>query len=510
MMLNHIRTTEFEKGTCEMAKQRSPEVTSLDSDLETFRDDLGKAAELVIRLYGGLDRARVTPSKSRMEIASLFDEPLPEDPQPMEGILGEVEKNIFANSTLYLTPRFLGYINTGGNQATVLAELLAAAVNQVPAKWHFAPAASEVERRVIRWIAQFIGYAPEAAGCLLSGGSAGNLVGLAVARKQKAPFDAAALGMRGGPPVTVYVSQEGHASLEKGMALLGMGRNQLRKIAVRDDFTINLEALEQQVAEDRNNGCHPICVVGNAGTTNTGAVDPLDALAEFCRKQDLWFHVDAAYGGPAAGTKTAGRLFRGLDRADSVLVNPHKWLYVQAEAACILVRDSRALRDTFQVVADYLREESDAHDGPLDFKDYGPQLHRSFRALKVWMTFKAYGARKLRAAIESNIEIMRYLAERIDELPDFIRLAPVPLSVVCFQYRTPDVAVHRDQKFLNRLNHRLAEALEKDGRVFLSGTKIHGRTVLRACSVNHRLGREDVDLLLDVIREVGRLLIGRA
>src|SRR5262249_47615933 len=246
--------------------------------------------------------------------------------------------------------------------------------------------------------------------------SAGNLVGLAVARKQKAPFDTASLGMRGGPSVTVYVSQEGHASLEKGMVLLGMGRSQLRKIPVLDDLIVDLQALEKQVSEDRKNGYHPICVVGNAGTTNTGAVDPLDALAEFCRKQELWFHVDAAYGGPAAGTQAARRLFRGLDQADSVVVNPHKWLYVPAEAACILVREPRALRDTFHVVADYLRDESDAGvDGPLDFKDYGPQLHRNFRALKVWMTFKAYGAGRLRAAIERNIEIMQYLADRIDQ-----------------------------------------------------------------------------------------------
>ena len=494
-----------------MTKQTSAERTSLDSDLEMFRDDLRKASELVVRLYAGLDRARVTPVKSRMEIASLFDEPLPQDPQPMEAILQEVENNIFANSTLYLTPRFFGYINSGGNEAAVLGELLASAVNQICAKWHFSPAASEVERRVIRWIAQFIGYAPEAAGCLLSGGSVGNLVGLAVARKQKAPFDSASLGMRGGPSVTVYVSQEGHASLEKGMVLLGMGRSQLRKIPVLDDLTIDLQALEKQVSENRKNGCHPICVVGNAGTTNTGAVDPLDALAEFCRKQELWFHVDAAYGGPAAGTQAARRLFRGLDQADSVVVNPHKWLYVPAEAACILVREPRALRDTFHVVADYLRDESDAGvDGQLDFKDYGPQLHRNFRALKVWMTFKAYGAGRLRAAIERNIEIMQYLADRIDQSQDFVRLAPVPLSVVCFQYRTPDTSVHVDQKYLDELNHRLPEALEKDGRVFLSGTKIHGKRALRACSVNHRLRKEDVDFLLDVIREVGRLLIGKA
>jgi aromatic-L-amino-acid/L-tryptophan decarboxylase len=198
-----------------------------------------------------------------------------------------------------------------------------------------------------------------------------------------------------------------------------------------------------------------------------------------------------------------------LDRADSVVVNPHKWLYVPTEAACILIREPRALRDTFQIVADYLREESDEiGDAPLDFKDYSPQLHRNFRALKVWMTFKAYGARKLRAAIESNIEIMRYLADRIDQSQDFVRLAPVPLSVVCFQYRTSDISMHGDQQYLDWLNNRLPEALEKDGRVFLSGTKIHGKRALRACSVNHRLRREDVDFLLDVIREVGRLLIG--
>ncbi len=494
-----------------MANPTSTEGTSLDSDLETFRDDLRQASERVVRLHGTLDRARVTPAKSRMQIASLFEEPLPEEAQPMEAILEEVEKKIFPNSTLCLTPRFLGYVNAGGNQAAVVGELLASAVNQLCALWHFSPAASEVETRVIRWIAEFIGYAPETGGCLLSGGSTGNLVGLAVARKQKAQFDSHSLGMRGGPPVTVYVSQEGHASLERSVVLLGIGRNQLRKIAVLDDFAIDLEALDKQVTEDRKAGYQPICVVGNAGTTNTGAVDPLEALAEFCRRQELWFHVDAAYGGPAARTKAAGRLFHGLDRADSVVVNPHKWLYVPAEAACIFVREPKALRDTFRIAADYLREQSDEGEGgPLDFKDYGPQLSRSFRALKVWMTFKAYGARKLRAAIESNIEIMHHLAERIDQSQDFERLAPAPLSVVCFQYRTSDVSRHGDQAYLDELNDWLLEAVERDGRVFLSGTKIRGKRALRACSVNHRLRREDVDLVLEVVRDVARLAIGKA
>lgn len=484
-------------------------VRSLDSDLETFRNDLQKASELVVRLYDRLDEARITPAKARMEIASLFDESLPDEPQPLDSILREVEDRIFANSTLYLSPRFFGYINSGGNQASILAELLASALNQICALWHFSPAASEVERRVIRWIAEFIGYSPTARGCLLSGGSAGNLVGVAVARKQKAQFDVVSLGMHAGPPLTVYVSKEGHASLDKAMVLLGMGRDHLRKIAVRDDFTIDLHALEKQVVEDRKNGYHPICLVGMAGTTNTGAVDPLGALADFCQAQELWFHVDAAYGGPAARTKAARTLFSGLDRADSIAVNPHKWLYVPAEAGCILVRNPAALRQTFQVVADYLKKEDDTSaDAPLDFKDYGPQLHRSFRALKVWMTFKAYGARRLQAAIESNIENMRYLADRIDESQDFVRLAPAPLSVVCFQYRTMDISRHGDQDYLNELNGRLLDSLEKDGRVFLSGTNIHGRRVLRACSVNHRLRRQDVEFMLDVVREVGHSLAG--
>ena len=482
-------------------------VRGLDWDLKTFRNHLQKASELVARLYAELDDVRVTPAKTPAEIASLFDEPLPKEGQPLEAILREVENNIFANSTLYLSPRFLGYINSGGNQASILAELLAAGVNQICALWHFSPAASEVERRVVRWIAEFIGYPPDAGGCLLSGGSAGNLVGLAVARKHKARFDADALGARGGPPLTVYISSEGHASIEKNMALLGMGRNQLRKVAVHDDFRINMDALERQVVDDRRNGYEPICVVGNAGSTNTGSVDPLDTLAEFCRDHNLWFHVDAAYGGPAACTKRAGMLFRGLDQADSVVVNPHKWLYVPAEAACILVRSPQALKHTFQVSAAYLREQDISDwDHPIDFKDYSPQLHRNFRALKIWMTFKAYGAKKLLANIESNIDTMRYLGDVIDKSPDFVRLAPVPLSIVCFQYRTSNSEVHQDQAFLNHMNCRLLDALEKGGRVFLSGTTIRGQKALRACSVNHRLRRSDVDYVLDTIREVGRTL----
>ncbi|WP_263418124.1 pyridoxal phosphate-dependent decarboxylase family protein [Terriglobus albidus] len=468
--------------------------------------------EIVIRLFEQLEHAPITMSKSPSEIASLFSESLPEEAQPIESILDQIENSIIANSTLCLSPRFFGYINGSGNQAAIMGEMLAAAANQICAKWHFSPAASEVERQVIRWIADFVGYPKGAGGCLLSGGSAGNLIALAIARKRKLGFDVASEGMYRSPVATVYVSTEGHASIEKAMGLLGMGRTALRKIPVGEDFTINRQALMERVTEDRRNGCIPICVIGNAGTTNTGAVDQLNDLADFCHEQNLWFHVDGAYGGPAAQTKAAGALFRGLDRADSLVINPHKWLYVPVEAACILVRDSEVLPETLGIEADYLQEKKSIGfnaDGQFDFKDYSTQLSRGFRALKVWMTFKAYGANRLRAAIESNIELMRDFANQIDNAEDFMRFSPVPLSVVCFQYRTVDQSVHQDREFLDRLNRDLLSALEQDGRIFLSGTKINGSTVLRACSVNHRLQRRHVNLILEVVRQVGSALAAR-
>jgi aromatic-L-amino-acid/L-tryptophan decarboxylase len=310
------------------------DMRGLDTTLSEFRSDLNSASDLIIRLYEQLPEKRITPSITSADIASLFDEPLPMEPEPMDRILRQVENDIFANSTLYQHPRFFGYINSGGNQASILAELLAAAVNQICTLWHFSPAASEVERRVIHWLAEFIGYGAPTGGCLLSGGSAGNLIALSLARTQKADFDTASAGMREGPLLTVYMSQEGHASVDKAMSLLGMGRNNLRRIAVRDDFTIDLDSLKKQVDGDRRCGKLPVCVVGVAGSTNTGAVDPLRSLALFCQEEGLWFHVDAAYGGPAACTKSVGSLFQGLEQADSVVLNPHKWLYVPAEAAC--------------------------------------------------------------------------------------------------------------------------------------------------------------------------------
>jgi glutamate/tyrosine decarboxylase-like PLP-dependent enzyme len=457
---------------------------------------------MVVRLYSDLDEKKVFHGKAPAEVQALFDEPLPHEPQGIQNVLESVERDVFGTATLNISSRYLAYVMSGANHVGILGELLAAALNQNCGKWHIAASAAEVERQVLRWIAEFIGYPSETGGVLVSGGSMANLTCLAAARKAKAPFDVAKDGVRAGPPLMIYVSTEGHSCLDKSLEFLGLGRNQLRKIPVRDDFTMDREKLEEQIRKDKAAGYYPICVIGNGGTVNSGAVDPLDDLAELCAKHDLWFHVDAAYGGPAAATQRAGSLFKGIERADSVALDPHKWLYVPFEAGCALVRNAQDLRDTFSIIPDYLRADLGKSER-FDFMEYSFQLSRSFKALKVWMTFKAYGAEKLRAAIEENIKTMRYMGTLIERSDDFELLAPVPLSAVCFRYRTRDRQYHHDEEYLSALNKKLLDAVEQDGRIFITGTMIRGKTALRACCVNHRTQPRDVEYALEVLRELG-------
>ncbi|HEY6953026.1 MAG TPA: pyridoxal-dependent decarboxylase, partial [Bacteroidota bacterium] len=261
------------------------------------------------------------------------------------------------------------------------------------------------------------------------------------------------------------------------------------------------EELEKTIVRDRDAGFLPSCVIGNAGTVNTGAVDPMDKLADIASRNSMWFHVDAAYGGPAAATSLARKLFVGMDRADSVATDAHKWLYAPFETGIAFVSNKELLRKAFSVIPDYLRETNGADR--YDATEYHFQLSRNFKALKLWMAFKAYGSKLLREAIEENIRSMTHFAGLVDASPEFERLAPVPLSVVCFRYRTEDRMHWSDEAYLSLLNRKILADAEKDGRVFISGTLISGKRALRACSVNHRTTYRHVEHLLDVIREIG-------
>lgn len=476
---------------------------SLDVDSEQFQQWIEQAGKLVTDFYSEKDDGKVFAGKSPKEVQQLFEESLPTHPQNIEELLNEVDEKVLATITNNIGPNYFGYITGGGNQVAVLAEMIKASLNQNNLKWHSSPVSTELERLVMRWVAEFIGYPKSSAGVLLSGGSVANFNCLAVARKIKSAVNVSDEGIYGSSPMTVYVSEQGHSSFDKAMDMLGLGKSYLRKIPVDDQMQIDPEQLESQIQADKNRGYHPICAIAVAGTTNSGAVDNLEAIAEICEKHDLWYHVDAAYGGPAAKVEGVAELFKGIEKADSVVVNPHKWMFVPFEAGGVLVKDPDHLRETFSTIPDYLKSD-EQNDGRTDLMEYNLPLTKEFKALKVWMTIKAFGAKKIRAEIAANIDKAKYLAELIEDEKQLELMAPAPLSIICFRYNPGGM----DQQELDELNDRIIEEVESDGRVFLTGTKIDEKTALRVCFINHRTQRSDIEYLRDVVLEIGHEMIG--
>ncbi len=471
---------------------------SLDVSSRQFQQWIKQAGQLVSDFYERKEEGSVFAGQSPTEVQELLEESLPEKAESINNLLDETGEKILSSITNNIGPRYYGYITGGGNQVAVLAEMIKASLNQNNLKWHSSPVSTELERLVMRWVAEFIGYPTSSAGVLLSGGSVANFNCLAVARKIKAPADISEEGVYGSRPMTVYVSEEGHSSFDKAMDMLGLGKSYLRKIPVDEQMRIDPEQLEKQVQKDKNRGLEPICAIAVAGTTNSGAVDDLQAVAEICQKHGLWYHVDAAYGGPAAKVEGVSELFEGIEQADSVVVNPHKWMYVPFEAGGVLVKNPEHLRRTFSTIPDYLKSDQQ-NGGRTDLMEYNLPLTKEFKALKVWMTLKAYGADRIRSEIARDIGKAKYLAELVEEHEQLELIAHGSLSIVCFRY-SPDGL---DETSLNELNDRIIDEIETDGRVFLTGTKIHGKTALRACFINHRTENDDIDFLRDVVLEIG-------
>ncbi|PAU95341.1 pyridoxal-dependent decarboxylase [Aliifodinibius salipaludis] len=471
---------------------------SLDVSPKQFKRWIDEAGKLIASHYQEHGESKVFAGKSPSEVQELLNESLPEDPKNIGSLLDEVGEKVLSTITNSAGPRYFGYITGGGNQVAVLAEMIKASLNQNNLKWHSSPVSTELERLVMRWVAEFIGYPTSSAGVLLSGGSVANFNCLAVARKIKAPVDISDEGIYGSRPMTVYVSEEGHSSFDKAMDMLGLGKKYLRKIPVDDDFCIDVDQLEEQIRNDKNAGLHPICAISVAGTTNTGAVDDLNAVADICQRYDLWYHIDAAYGGPAAKVEGVSSMFSGIGKADSVVVNPHKWLYVPFEAGGVLVKNPDHLRKTFSTIPDYLKSD-EQNGGRTDLMEYNLPLTKEFKALKVWMTIKAYGATRLRDEIASDMDKARYLSELVGSNKKLELMAPVPLSIVCFRYNPGGM----EESTLNRLNDNIIQEIESDGRVFLTGTKIKGKTALRVCFINPRTKKEDIELLEKVVLEIG-------
>jgi glutamate/tyrosine decarboxylase-like PLP-dependent enzyme len=359
-------------------------------------------------------------------------------------------------------------------------------------------AATYIEHAALGWLKQLLGFPAESGGLLVSGGSMANLVGLAVMRFVKAQGAIRARGFQDeAAPMIVYTSAQGHSCIEKAVELLGIGHDYLRKIPTDRAQQLNLDLLMAQIADDRAAGLRPVCVAASAGTVNTGAIDPLAALADLCAAEGLWFHVDGAYGGVGVLAEQTAGLYAGMERADSLAIDPHKWLYMPVECGCVFVRDAQAMRDTFSLTPPYLRDDASL---PW-FSEFGPQQTRGFRALKLWMVLQQIGEQGYRELISRDIALARALQARIRARSDFELIAAGPLSITCFRYSPPGA---RD---LEALNRRLLDLVQRDGRVFLTSTQLDGLLVLRACIVNFRTSEADLDVLLDVLAEAGQQIL---
>jgi aromatic-L-amino-acid/L-tryptophan decarboxylase len=482
---------------------------SLDAPPEEFGRLLSRASGIVLDRYANLGRPP-HPGHSPAEVAAWFDEPLPQQGMDAFDLLDEVEEKIVDTAALNIGPNMYAYVMAGGNQLSMAGDLITSAVNQNVTKWHLAPAMTEMEKRVIQWTAEFIGYAPKdpaaraaprrpPGGAIVSSGSAANLTGLNVGRNVFFERDGIRQkGLFGQAPYVVYASTETHNSIDKSMDVLGLGTDNLRRIPVDGASRMDPGALKEAIKADRRGGRTPFCVVGNAGTVNTGAIDPLEGLADICAAERLWFHVDGAYGGLAASLPELARDYAGLARADSVALDYHKWLYQPFEIGCTLVRDWDQMRRTFFRPANYL-DSLEPESARFDINAHHFQLSRSGKALKVWMSFKAFGARKLNRMMRNDIQLRAYLTSRLADSPWFEVITDGPLAIATFRFVGRGGPAGR----VDALNRAMVPALEQDQRVFLTGTKLAGRPVLRACIINHRKTREDIDFLVDVLTEVG-------
>lgn len=474
-------------------------------DPEAFRALGYQAVDLAAAHLAGMREApvfRPMPPAARL---TLLEQPLPAKGAAPEEILGRFAADVLPYPMGNGHPRFFGWVNSPPAPMGILGELLAAAMGPSCAGGDHA--ASYLERCVVRWLMELVAFPTDGSmGLLVSGGSMASLTGLATARQQAAVDDGWPVRERGlsgwGDHLIMYLSSEAHTTLYKAAELLGLGAESVRAIPVRPDCRMDMAALRAAIAADRAAGLRPFCVVGTAGTVSTGAIDPLDEIAELCARERLWFHVDGAYGAVGVLDPRVAVQYAGMERADSLALDPHKWLSVPVECGCALVRDGALLRDTFSMVPAYLRTEEGKGFGGLPwFSEYGFQQTRGFRALKLWMTLLHAGRDGLAAMIARQNSLAWELGELVAAAPDLELLSDVTLSICCFRYVPSGRAL--DDAALDALNKQIMERVQAGGAAFLTQAMVRGRFALRANILHYATTREDIEALAAVVREIG-------
>ncbi|TPL54119.1 pyridoxal-dependent decarboxylase [Mesorhizobium sp. B2-4-6] len=438
---------------------------------------------------------RATPT----EVRAFFGAPLPRSPAPVADVYDDVARNLMPYPMGNVHPRFWSWYMGSSNFTGALGDFLAAIQGSNLGGGNHA--AGLMDSQVVNWMKEMVGFPASASGTLVSGGSMANIIGLTVARNVKAGVDVRERGVGAIPrPLRYYASDQVHSCHRKAMEALGLGNRALRRIPTDAGLCIDIAALKSAIAEDRAAGFKPACVIGTAGTVNTGAVDDLQALASVAGEEDLWFHVDGCIGALIAIAPESRSLVAGIERADSIALDPHKWLHAPFEAGCALVRDASAHRNTFAVTPEYLESTPRGLASGEWLHDYGLQTSRGFRALKIWMALKEHGVEKFGRLIDQNIAQARYLTRLIEAEPTLELMAPTTINIVSFRHRLAGGSEER----LKAFNTEIMLRLQEEGIAALSDTTVHGRHCLRVAIANHRTRRDDLDLVVGEMLRLGR------
>ena len=496
-------------------QQAVARASSLDIDDEERRQLADRFVELAHDYFSSVTDLPVFPQTTGEALADQFDTPPPLEAVGLENIVDDCRR-IIDGIRHNGHPRFYGYVASPSTSPGAFADLLASTLNPSVTSWRSSPAATQIERTVVRWLGSLIGYDDNAVGLLTSGGSMANMMALLIAHRAKAAENISQEGIENSKErMTIYVSDQVHMSIPKAADVLGLGQKSVRVIPTNDQFCFDVSALNAAIETDLRNNLKPFCVVASAGTAASGAVDSLAEIADVARKNNLWLHVDGAYGAPAAMVTECRPLFAGLELADSVSLDPHKWLYTPVDCGCLLLRDAAAARKPFVAEGEYVKVHETAESESFAFWDYGIELSRRFRALKVWMTLRYYGARRIAEAIAEDMAMAKYMAEKVEADPEFELLAPVQLSICCFRYVPASLRAtlaaansngerNEQNSRLNRLNERIMHRVQRGGKAYLSNAMLRGKFALRACVINFRTTRADIDLTLDVVRDAAR------
>jgi len=482
--------------------QRPAPVTDLAWSSERANAFGGAVLDVWTELLERLPDLPVNREFDPAEVARAVALPVPEEPMALPDLVEHLRELAFEQSLLIGHPGFLAYICGAGTVPGAAIELLAAGLNPCLGGYRLGPGAAEIELHLTRWLAGRFGLPEGAGGMIMSGGAMANFVGLKCARDEQLGVEVRERGVRDHGPVGLYASEEAHVVIRRAADMLGLGSGAVRAIAIDERQRMRVDELEAAIERDRAAGVRPLAVCATAGTTTTGSIDPLPEIADAARRHGLWLHVDAAYGGAVVLSDELGGLLDGVERADSLAVDPHKWLYAAQSAGCVLVREFGVLSRSFHSDASYIWLDEAARKG-VDFAMHGPQFSRGFAALKVWISLLAHGRAAYGRRIAHDVALASYLGELVEEHPDFELMCEPRLSICCFRYRPAGWRGSAER--LDRLNERLMTAIMADGRVYCSNAVIDGRFGLRACIVNFRTEAEDVERLLAVAAELGEL-----